>query len=284
MGGLRLAHPARSSADRERSAPLARSALDLLPIGPGARRRAGVRQHLRRHSRRDPRLQPAHRLGLHQQPGRCHRYLQGAGGAGRDLAQRLVHALSRKPRMADSDSANLPRQCRRKRRDDSRRRRHSGGDAGHAEARRRAHHLLRCSDRRGVQRAVHRLRADAGSRGFPAHQPRTQPGRFQGGAAVLRLRLAELRLRRRRGQHRVLHDRRSSGARGPAGVHRQRRAAVVRAQRPGRKRMAAGAEPSAQPGDPARDPAVCRDAADHQSARRIVRERQQRSCRSDPRQ
>ena len=103
---------------------------------------------------------------------------------------------------------------------------------------------------------------------------------LQDGARVLRRRLAELHLRRHRRQHRLLHDQRSAAARGPAGGHRDRRAALVHPQRAGRQRVAEGPEP--RPVQRHRLPlaALERAAADRQPEERLRRERQQRHRRA----
>ena len=104
-------------------------------------------------------------------------------------------------------------------------------------------------------------------------------------ARELRLRLAELGLRGRRRQPRVLLERRAAAAQGPRERRGRRASAVLRARRRERREQL-GVRPRALPGpvDPVRGPPVRGDAAAAESAERLLREREQRPGRHEPRQ
>ena len=255
----------RPAADRQRPAPRARHALDLLPDPShgGRLRRDG--QRLRRRPLRHRRAEPRHRVGLDRQPDGRHRRLRGAGGARPDVAERLQLALPGQPRVGDPHPGDVPLQPARERR--GRRRR---GGASRQRGRQHVHparHAHRPAtqpgpdrepehgDRRRPQRAVHGLQRDARARHVPDLGHRPQPPRLPGRAAVLRQRHPEHRLRGRPRQHRLLHQLGDAAARGPAGADGGGRPALVHPQRPGGQRVAAGAAPAARAGDPVRDPA-----------------------------
>ena len=112
-----------------------------------------------------------------------------------------------------------------------------------------------------------------------------RPGRLRGRAAVLRQRHAELRLRRHRRQHRLLHQLRDADPRGPAGADPSTE----------RRRGSSGTARAATSGCPCstRSPGqavpyeilpVRRDAAPRQPAGGLARQREQRPGRDDARQ
>ena len=84
-------------------------------------------------------------------------------------------------------------------------------------------------------------------------------GRRHGGdrrAAVLRLRRAELDVRRRQRQHRLQDERRDPAPRGPPGRHGGRTAAVLHPERNGRQRVDRRPDPGRGPGASVRGAAV----------------------------
>ena len=117
--------------------------------------------------------------------------------------------------------------------------------------------------------AVRRLLGDPRARHVPPLRPGERPRRLPRGADLLRRRLAELGLRRRARQHRLLHQRRDAAARRP------RRPARCDGLPPcflrdgtGGNEWVAAERSAAGPGAALRDPAAGGDAAHGQPAQR----------------
>ncbi len=291
--------------DRERPAPRPRLAVDLLRVAPGIAQRssrAAQRERRRLPGRAgcDPRPERARELGGdHESDGRGRR-VPGRAARVRRVLRPLRAAHHRLHQVGRHFLPGRVQRLGPLQREQARRRhpRQSGARYGLASPHGAVPQLRACDRRRGPLGVRDRRRDDrarAPVHGFPRHRrgrdlpglgPRPEPRRVPHRARELRLRLAELGLHRRRGEPRVFLERRAAAARRPRGrPDRPHARAGLRARRRlGPRELGAGRGAVAGPGDPVRGAARGRDAADRESAERLLRERQQRPGRHEPRQ
>ncbi len=282
VAGVGFAHRVRAAVDRQRPAPRARHAVDL----PGsAHHRRHHRQHPRRiaagHAGRRPGLHAALLLGLDGQPDGRDRHLR-RNLRGQHLRLADAHGLPGTHRTGRHGVPVVPRQPARRRGRQPRAR-----QLDRLPQRRHHRHRPPAQQRPGgldhrqhrAVGAVHGLGPDLRTGIVPSHRARAESRTVPGRADAVRFRLAELRVCRRRRQHRLLHFGRDAHSRRPAEPQQRRRQPAVpgsRRLRRAAQRVAAGGQSPAQPGGALRDPRRQRDAVRDQPGQRLHRQLQQR--------